>query len=140
MRSGAIATANRALDLGVTVGAVPGPIDSHASAGPNELIKTGAQVITSGEDLLFSVIGEIRSSPAELASENLPHDVVRALAAVHPAARRVWEALPTSGAKTSKTVAQLCGLSVSEVDIGLIELQLSNLVRRNERGWMRISR
>ncbi len=51
-KSGAINTASQALDLGRTVAAVPGRIDEERSAGANQLMRDGAQVICGVEDLL----------------------------------------------------------------------------------------
>lgn len=51
-KSGTLHTASFALDQGRTVLAVPGNITSAASEGTNNLIKTGAQVITGTEDIL----------------------------------------------------------------------------------------
>lgn len=50
--SGSLHTAAFALDLGKPVLAVPGPINSSLSAGTNQLIKTGAAMITSVDDIL----------------------------------------------------------------------------------------
>lgn len=55
IKSGALITAKQALDLGRDVMAVPGPIDSPRSAGPNRLIKDGALTILSAEDVLLAV-------------------------------------------------------------------------------------
>jgi len=54
-KSGALNTAQHAHDLGRDVGAVPGPIDSPQSEGCNNLLRDGAQVITSAEDALALV-------------------------------------------------------------------------------------
>ena len=59
LRSGALATANGALDMGVSIGAVPGAVSSPVAAGPNELIKSGATVITGATDILFQVTGTL---------------------------------------------------------------------------------
>lgn len=59
LRSGALATANGALDMGVSIGAVPGAVSSPVAAGPNELIKSGATVITGVTDILFQVTGTL---------------------------------------------------------------------------------
>ena len=52
MRSGAIATANRAVDLDRVVVAVPGPITSATSQGANQLLKDGATLIASATDVI----------------------------------------------------------------------------------------
>lgn len=51
-RSGALVTADHAMDLGRTVAAAPGPIDQPQSVGANQLILRGATILTSIEDAL----------------------------------------------------------------------------------------
>ncbi len=51
-RSGALVTANLALEQGREVMAIPGSIESKSSFGPNDLIKQGAVPITSIEDIM----------------------------------------------------------------------------------------
>ncbi|MEI6564513.1 MAG: DNA-processing protein DprA [bacterium] len=50
--SGAMITAHQALDQGRTVFAVPGRIDSFGARGPHKLIKNGAKLVESVEDIL----------------------------------------------------------------------------------------
>ncbi|HWP98570.1 MAG TPA: DNA-processing protein DprA [Syntrophomonadaceae bacterium] len=51
-RSGALITADFALEQGRDVFAVPGPIGSENSVGTNRLIQQGAKLITGSEDVL----------------------------------------------------------------------------------------
>ena len=51
-RSGALITANTALEQGREVFAVPGPIDAPGSAGCNRLLRDGAGLVSEGWDLL----------------------------------------------------------------------------------------
>ena len=51
-RSGALITADYALEQGREVYAIPGKIDSLSSSGVNNLIKQGAKIITSIDDVL----------------------------------------------------------------------------------------
>ncbi len=51
-KSGSLHTARFALELGKTVAAVPGDIYSPTSAGCNNLIKAGAQPVTSEQDVI----------------------------------------------------------------------------------------
>lgn len=55
-KSGSLYTANFALELGKTVLAVPGNITSPYSAGTNNLLKTGAVMVTDINDI-FEAIG-----------------------------------------------------------------------------------
>lgn len=52
VKSGALITAKLALEMGKDVLAVPGPIDSPQSGGPNSLVRQGAGVVTSVADIL----------------------------------------------------------------------------------------
>jgi DNA processing protein len=50
-------TADLAAELGRDLGAVPGPITSSASAGPNELLAGGACVVRDAQDVLDAMLG-----------------------------------------------------------------------------------
>lgn len=52
VKSGSLITASQAMEQGKPVGAVPGPITSNTSAGPNELLKMGSTVVTSADEIL----------------------------------------------------------------------------------------
>ncbi len=56
-RSGSLITADLATDLGRDLGAVPGPVTSRPSAGPNELLAGGACVVRDGQDVLDAMLG-----------------------------------------------------------------------------------
>ncbi len=56
-RSGSLITADLAADLGRDLGAVPGPVNSRASAGPNALLAGGACLVRGAEDVLDAMLG-----------------------------------------------------------------------------------
>jgi DNA processing protein len=122
-RSGAHNTADHALDLGRTVAAVPGPIDSRQSAGTNKLIRDGAAVITTVGDAL-SLVGvgpPSRARDAELSGKE----------------SRVLEALADGGldldtlAARSSLPVRECLAAVTSLEIlGMIECLLTGEVRR----------
>jgi DNA processing protein len=56
-RSGSLITTDLAADLGRDLGAVPGPVNSRASAGPNGLLASGAHVIRDAQDVLDAMLG-----------------------------------------------------------------------------------
>jgi DNA processing protein len=55
-RSGSLVTARLAREAGRELGAVPGPVTSPASAGPNQLLADGADVVRGATDAL-AVLG-----------------------------------------------------------------------------------
>jgi DNA processing protein len=68
-RSGSLITADLAADLGRDLGAVPGPVSSRYSAGPNNLLAGGACLVRDAQDVLDALLGAgarrvARSGPA----------------------------------------------------------------------------
>jgi DNA processing protein len=67
-RSGALITSRIALELGRTVAAVPGPIDSPRHTGSNRLLRDGAAFIGDIEDVLLAAgLGARRAVEAQAA-------------------------------------------------------------------------
>lgn len=60
--SGSLITARCAMEAGRDVFAVPGPIHSELSEGPNNLIKTGAFAVTTPTDVLSRLGLEVRET------------------------------------------------------------------------------
>ncbi|HEY7455717.1 MAG TPA: DNA-processing protein DprA, partial [Solirubrobacterales bacterium] len=56
-RSGSLITADLAADLGRDLGAVPGPVGSRLSAGPNGLLAGGACLVRDAQDVLDAMLG-----------------------------------------------------------------------------------
>jgi DNA processing protein len=109
-RSGALITADLALEEGREVFAVPGEITSSLSAGTNDLLKLGASPLTSAADVL-SCFG-IEAKP----------DVAR----VEGTAAQLLELLRESPASAVELVRR-AGLDAGEVGRALVELELAGL-------------
>ncbi len=123
-RSGALITAECALELGRTVAAVPGPIDVPQSAGSNELLRDGAIVIASPADALALVGVAPRASPTTPELET-------------PAERAVWEALAAGPASADRLTlrtgipARECLAAITALELRvLVECALSGEIRR----------
>ncbi len=107
-RSGALITADLALEEGREVFAVPGEITSSLSAGTNALLKLGAAPLTAGADVLASFGLE----PTPPHAERSP----------------LLELLPAS----ADELVRRTGLAADGIARTLIELELAGLVSASE--------
>lgn len=115
-RSGALITADLALEEGREVFAVPGEITSSLSSGTNTLLKLGASPFTTAADVL-SLFG---IEPRPPAADD-----------VSPAAAALLELVRAAPAGAD-TLARQSGLDAGEVARALVELELSGLVAAAE--------
>ena len=123
-RSGAVSTANRAIELDRPLGAVPGPINSSGSDGCHLLIKEGkAELITCAEDILELV------QPGGI---KVPSDIP-GLGALET---RVLDVIGFGNVHLEMIRAE-AGLTNSEVNLGLAGLSLMGMVEQHSGGWQR---
>jgi DNA processing protein len=80
-RSGSLITADLAADLGRDLGAVPGPVSSRSSAGPNNLLAGGACLVRDAQDVLDAMLGP-GARRIERTGPSLDPELVEALEAV----------------------------------------------------------
>ena len=66
LKSGTSVTANLALRYNKDVFAIPGPIDSPLSVGPNKLIQDGAIPVHSSDDIIFALNLSLPNSQEEI--------------------------------------------------------------------------
>ncbi|HQR41214.1 MAG TPA: DNA-processing protein DprA [Gemmatales bacterium] len=135
LKSGALITARLAGEQGREVLAVPGPVDSEASEGPHLLIRNGATLVRSVEDVLealdaLPVIEKtdegviIRKEPVR--AENR---VKEPPATLSPAQLQLWQAIGSESASVDDLIAST-GLGISETNSGLLMMELAGHVRR----------
>ncbi|MDR3013334.1 MAG: DNA-processing protein DprA [Chitinispirillales bacterium] len=125
-KSGALITADYALQQNRTVFAVPGPITSAVSAGTFKLIRDGAIPIRSSQDVFehISAINfapHITAPPQKIRSEMPPRP---ALAAEELA---VWDALSDTPDRVD-TIAETCGLEIPQILGILLNLELKGFI------------
>ncbi len=119
-KSGALLTADMALSYGKELFAVPGNISSRLSAGVNDLLKAGAHVLTSVDDI-FSLLPDLKSdyiAPRKPTAEGLT-----------VGEKRVFGCLSEEPVQLDTLVRQ-CEMTVSDATAYLLSLELRGLVKQ----------
>jgi DNA processing protein len=144
IQSGALITARQAAEQGREVFAVPGQAGLHTSAGPHSLIRQGAKLVESAEDILYEL-----NLPEELSEALAEVDTADALSSVMPdlptpppvenesvpvvpassVEQRILGCLSQNGSFVDE-IASKCRISVSEALSSLTLLELKGLIRQ----------
>ncbi len=136
-RSGALITATHAAEQGRDVYAVPGAVDSPASAGCLELLRTGVRLVRSADDILEDLAGIMGTGPAPA---KLPPRPTTTLFDAPPPApsgpppgldgdlSRVWAAL--AGTKHADELSRELAIPPGELAGVLLRLEMKKAVRR----------
>ncbi len=122
-KSGTLYTTTAAAEQGKTVFAIPGRIDSPSSKGTNQLIKNGACLVDSIEDILqeFELFEPV-------SQQELPLAAARTDVLLSGAERKLVEVL-WKGALDIDSLSDVSGLSIQQVSSMLIGLELKRVVR-----------
>jgi len=115
-RSGSLITADLAADLGRDLGAVPGPVNSRASGGTNDLLAGGACVVRDAQDVLDAMLG-----PGVRQAERLGP-------AIEPRTAQVLAAVE-EGSDTADAIATGLDLSGAEAAAALAVLEALGYLR-----------
>ncbi len=119
--SGALITANFAAEYGRTVYAVPGRVDSPRSAGCHDLIKDGAQLCESAEDVLteFAHLQAIEPEEPEIPMPTLSHPE-----------QQVFHIL-THEEMQQDEIIRRSELPAAQVSVILLQLEMKKLVQQH---------
>jgi DNA processing protein len=123
MKSGTFYTVNAAASQNRPVFAVPGPITSPASEGPNYLIQNGAKPITSARDILDELHLQLKVDP----------DAVEKVMPGSPVESKIVEILDCEPLHLDEIV-RISGITTSEVSARLTIMEMKGLVRNLGQG------
>jgi len=125
-RSGSLITAKLALDQNREVMAVPGRAGGELSQGTNGLIKAGAKLVETWEDVVLELPSEVRD--AILFRDKLTGGSESELEALKEEEKMVLETLTTEEALALEEIVTLTGRPVAELLSVLLQLELKGLV------------
>lgn len=123
LRSGSLHTVRHALDQGIDVLAVPGPVDAPTSEGPNRLLRDGAAPALDASDVLFALAG-------------LPRSRVAAAPALEPELEALLASLRREPA-TRDALSRRLGVAPQALAAPLLELELGGRVVEDRDGRLR---
>lgn len=152
--SGALTTALSALELGREVFVVPGSIHSELHGGGHELIRQGAGLVQSPQELFFDLgltdrrpgqsptktRGRASQAPTKRPSAAPPAEQLSLAGCQDDRGQKVWPLLTNDG-QSLEQLAQGSQMPVAETLAGLLMLELAGLARRQANGqWVRFDR
>ena len=148
--SGTLITAEHAMEQGRAVMAVPGRISDPTALGCLKLLRDGARLVQSPEDVLDELsavplpsppAAAVRPLPAPAARPQPPPDRARPPAqpstpapALRPEERKILDALQSAGELSADGLVAATGLPAFRVGPLLIALEMKSLLRRDPGG------
>jgi DNA processing protein len=131
---GSLITAEAAIERGVDVRVVPGPVQSPASAGTNQLLYDGPGPVRDARDVLDG-LGLLRPDPSP--TERRGSSARGGAAPLDRSARRLLELIGWTGA-TVALLVERSGLGPPAVAQGLEHLAAAGLVTEKGGWWSRL--
>jgi len=122
VESGALITAQHALEQGREVFAVPGRVHARYSEGCNRLIRAGATLVSSWEDILSELAPQLRRREPPVAPE-------RPVPELTPGERQVFEVLGEEPVHIDAIIVRTA-LASGRVASALSGLEMKGLVRQ----------
>jgi DNA processing protein len=136
LRSGALITARMAMENNREVMAVPGKIDSPLSKGTHQLIKQGAKLVESVEDVMEALgyIGEQLHEHANVAARKATEKVETPLFDIkelklNGQEKTIFESLSKEPLHIEQIISGT-DLAAGSVNAGLVSLRLKGLIKQ----------
>ncbi len=133
-RSGALSTAHHAIEQNRDVFAIPGRLTDPASKGTNKLIRMGATLVTSPEEILEH-LGPTEltltqsSTNGSVASDSTTPQTMETPTGLSEAEAKIWNALAGEELPVDLLIERT-GLEASAVSASLLTMELRRLAER----------
>jgi DNA processing protein len=128
--SGSLITARLAMEFGREVFGVPGNVTQEVSFAPNQLIKQGAKLVTSADDVIEELPTPIRAALVQAEAAESEERNALAAEALSPTEQRIYTLLSVEEPRHIDDLVETTGLNSSEVLATLFELEMKGIVRQ----------
>ncbi len=156
-RSGSLITAHQAVEQGRDVFALPGPVDQLTSRGTNKLIKEGAYLVETAEDVLLVLADKLRldnkfieqteteDKTLDKAEKDKKENFLSKIFFVSKTVEKnkdsfnqdeknILEFLSEEGSASSDEILEALGLDTAQLPGLLLCLELAKKIRKNPEG------
>jgi len=145
-RSGSLITAHQAVEQGREVFALPGPVDQLTSHGTHQLIKEGACLVETPEDIILALADRLKlenkfnpvllessiepqGDPASSSAEKVPGSFIS-----KKENNVIEDLLKEEGPLARDEILEFTGLEPAELSSLLLGLELAKKIRRTQDG------
>lgn len=128
--SGSLITSRLAMEFSREVFGVPGNVIQPTSFGPNQLIKQGAKLVTSWEDVVEELPTPVRAELLPVESPSAQERASLVQESLAPGERALYELLSVDQARHVDELLELSGMTSSEVLAALFDLEMKGVVRQ----------
>jgi DNA processing protein len=128
--SGSLITARLAMEFGREVYGVPGNVTVDVSFAPNHLIKQGAKLVTSWEDVVEELPTPVRAELFPVDTTSREERASLFAAALTPGERKVFGLLTVDESVHVDELMEKSELTSSEVLAALCEMEMKGIVRQ----------
>src|SRR5262252_670722 len=128
--SGSLITARLAMEFGREVFGVLGNVTQPVSFAPNQLIKQGAKLVTSAEDVIEELPTPIRAALKQAIQPETGQANLLVAASLTPSEKKLFELLSSDEPQPIDDIVERSGLNSSEVLATLFDLEMKGIIRQ----------
>ena len=128
--SGSLITARLGMEFGREVYGVPGNVTADVSFAPNQMIKQGAKLVTSWEDVIEELPTEIRAELFPVEGTTSAERASLIETTLSPVEMKIFVLLGTDDAVHVDELVEKAELNSSEVLAALCEMEMKGIVRQ----------
>jgi DNA processing protein len=128
--SGSLITARLAMEFGREVFGVPGNVTQEVSFAPNQLIKQGAKLVTSAEDVIEELPTPVRAALVQAEAVEAEQRNLLAVEGLNLTEQKVYGMLSAEEPKHIDELVETTGLNSSDVLATLFNLEMKGIIRQ----------